>query len=79
MIEGLLFVPVPQAVNSSCAARYPSSIAASVYADAAASAYTDAAIDEGYRAAQELFTAWGTGTKSNPSITQAQRPVPPRQ
>ena len=30
--------------------------------DAAAYAYTDAAIDAGYRAVQELFTAWGTST-----------------
>jgi hypothetical protein len=27
--------------------------------DAAAYAYTDAAIDQGYRAVQELCTAWG--------------------
>jgi spermidine dehydrogenase len=30
--------------------------------DAAAYAYTDAAIDQGYRAVQELFRAWGTST-----------------
>jgi spermidine dehydrogenase len=49
-------------------ARQPFGCITIANSDAAAYAYTDAAIDQGYRAVQELFVAWGAHTNAESKL-----------